>query len=94
MVTASSDGAIDFGGGPLFSAGQHDLFIARLASTGEHMWSRQFGDEGYQFYSRLRVNSNDEVVVSCGVCDGAIDFGAGELTPTDSCGDVVAKISP
>lgn len=35
--------SLDLGGGKLRSAGDQDLFVLKLSSAGEHVWSRQLG---------------------------------------------------
>jgi len=51
FVTGTFEGAVDFGGGALQSAGLADVFVASYGPTGTHRWSRRFGgtdmDEGY-----------------------------------------------
>jgi hypothetical protein len=43
-VSGEFERAVDFGGGPLYSAGGDDLFIASYGPNGVHRWSRAFGD--------------------------------------------------
>ena len=42
--TGALQGTVDFGGGPLVSAGGADIFVVRLDPAGGHVWSRSFGD--------------------------------------------------
>ncbi|GAB4557639.1 MAG: hypothetical protein Tsb0020_01960 [Haliangiales bacterium] len=50
-LTGSFDNQIDFGGGKLTSAGESDIFVAKLDADGAHLWSKRFGgareDIGY-----------------------------------------------
>jgi hypothetical protein len=43
LVTGNLYGTVDFGGGPLTSAGGFDIFVAQYTATGAHMWSKRFG---------------------------------------------------
>ena len=36
---------VDFGGGPLITAGNGDVFAVKLDPNGGHMWSKQFGEQ-------------------------------------------------
>ncbi|AUX44327.1 uncharacterized protein SOCE26_057910 [Sorangium cellulosum] len=46
LVTGSFRGSVSFGGAPLVSAGGTDTFVARLDTSGAHLWSRRYGGEG------------------------------------------------
>lgn len=41
-------GSVDFGGPNLVSAGDRDVFVAKFDRTGNHIWSKRFGDETEQ----------------------------------------------
>ncbi|MCC6556883.1 MAG: hypothetical protein IT372_28345, partial [Polyangiaceae bacterium] len=41
-------GSLDLGGGGLQSAGGDDLFVAKLDGSGNHVWSKRFGDAADQ----------------------------------------------
>lgn len=43
LITGSFTGTVNFGGGPLTSAGGADGFLVKLNSDGDHVWSRRFG---------------------------------------------------
>jgi PKD repeat protein len=78
VVTGSFEGTADFGGGPLTSAGQGDVFLAKYSPAGTHLWSRRFGgtfaDEG----KGLALDASGNVVLT-GAFYGAVDFGGGLL---------------
>jgi hypothetical protein len=38
VVTGYFQGTVDFGGGPLTTAGEDDIFVAKLDSSGNHLW--------------------------------------------------------
>ncbi len=45
---------VDFGGGPLTSAGGSDVFAVKLSGDGEHLWSQRFGGTSDDFALRWR----------------------------------------
>lgn len=71
-------GTIDFGGGLLTSAGAGDIFVAKLDPSGQHAWSKRFGDASNQVAYSVATDPAGNVVLT-GVCVGATDFGAGAL---------------
>ncbi|MCW5804125.1 MAG: hypothetical protein KIT31_17260 [Deltaproteobacteria bacterium] len=76
---------VDFGGGPLTSAGNFDAFLARYAgATGAHLFSRRFGSTGADQVAVVRVDSNNQIYI-VGAFTGTVDFGgATPLTATTS----------
>ncbi len=80
----SSASGVDFGGGPLISAGLSDVFIAKYSSTGTHLWSRRFGGTGNDQGMAIAVDSSGNVYV-IGSFEGTVDFGTG-LGPVTSFG--------
>jgi hypothetical protein len=86
LLTGYFYGSMDFGGGPIFSSGARDIFLAKLDTTGAHQWSRKFGDNHSQYVSDIDVDGNDRVVIA-GDFYGSVDFGGGPLTSVDL-GDV------
>jgi hypothetical protein len=72
-------GSADFGGGPLTSAGQDDAFAVKLDASGNHVWSKRFGDAGDQRGNGVAIDRTGQVVLT-GSLSGAVDFGGGSLT--------------
>jgi hypothetical protein len=71
-------GEINFGG-DTFTTDGRALFLAKLSSTGTHMWSKQFeGDGGFKDLTGLVVASSGDVFLT-GHFGGSLDFGAGPL---------------
>jgi len=79
VVTGSVQGAIDFGGGTLPTAGQSDIFLAKISSGGFHLWSKRFGDTEWQNGTAVATDASDNVIVT-GSLNGTADFGGGNLT--------------
>lgn len=83
--------SIDLGGGALVSAGDRDLFVARLDGDGNHLWSRRFGDEATQQYVKVAVDARGDIVLF-GAFSGTLDFGGGPLTSAGGLDLFVAKL--
>ncbi|MBZ5709982.1 hypothetical protein [Nannocystis pusilla] len=69
-------GGNDFGGGPLVSQGQGDIFLVKLDGDGQHVWSRGFGDPKHQAPAAVAAAATAVVAIS-GEPSGAVDFGDG-----------------
>jgi hypothetical protein len=95
VLASSSRGTVDFGGGPLASAGGFDIMVAKFDASGNHQWSKRFGDSSDQFIHGLAVDSSGNTVVA-GSLEGSVNFGdpAGSLTSAGSEDVFVAKLSP
>lgn len=78
LVTGYCQGGVDFGGGPLSSAGQ-DVFIAKFDPSGNHLWSKSFGDANSQTSYSLAIDGSGDVVIA-GEVYGSVNFGGGLLT--------------
>ncbi len=71
--------SVDFGAGPLSSAGNEDGFLAKLDAEGNHQWSKRFGGPGDQIATSVAVDGENAALVA-GVFSGSIDFGGGAIT--------------
>lgn len=80
IVAGTFDGSVDFGGGPLSSAGLDDVFIASYSSAGVHQWSARYGDFAPQTLLDLATDAAGNIHVA-GILDGTMDFGG---TPISS----------
>ncbi len=78
FVTGYMVGTVDFGGGPLTSAGAADVFLAKLTSAGGHVWSRHYGGTSSDIGEGLAVDPNGNVAVA-GYFQGSADFGGGAI---------------
>lgn len=92
LLTGTYRGSVDFGGGPLVSAGGgKDVFLAKFDAAGNHLWSGGFGDWWDDVGYGVTVDATDNVIVT-GTSRNQIDFGLG---PLDTEKDVVvAKFAP
>ncbi|MEO8874962.1 MAG: hypothetical protein ABI461_05180 [Polyangiaceae bacterium] len=78
VLAGSFKSPIDFGGGPLESDGSEDIFVAKFASGGAHVWSKKFGDKGKQHVRAITVGPDDDIYMT-GDFDGSVDFGGRAL---------------
>jgi hypothetical protein len=91
LVAGGCSGTIDFGGGPLSSAGANDVVVAKLDAKGRHVWSKRFGDANDQSALAVAVDGEGSVVlVAEGI--GAVDFGGGASGDASTRGLWVAKL--
>jgi hypothetical protein len=79
VVTGGFSSTVDFGGGPLTSAGQFDIYIAKYGPTGSHLWSKRLGSIESQIGASVALLASGAVVVT-GNFFGTVDFGGGALT--------------
>ncbi|UCF04204.1 MAG: hypothetical protein JSV33_09645 [bacterium] len=79
MVTGSFEGTVDFGGGPLTSVGNMDIFLVQYDANGNHIWSRRFGEAQSQYGYDVACDVPGNVVAA-GSFEGTVDFGGGPLT--------------
>ena len=82
LVTGFFTGSIDFGGGPLVSAGGTDIFLAKFDNTGAHVWSKRFGSASdQQGGAAVKADALGNVIIE-GNLLGSADFGGGSLSST------------
>jgi len=98
ILTGELSGTVDFGGGTLTSAGSSDIFVAKFEASGNHFWSKRFGDGQWQIGNSVTADASGNVVVT-GRFKDTVDFGGGPLTaagPTLNATDdiFVAKFDP
>jgi len=93
VITGYIWGTVDFGGGPLTSAGGFDIFIAKFDTNGQHLWSQCFGDGSNQDAYGIAIDGSGNVIVT-GWFQGTVDFGGGALTSAGLDDIFVAKFDP
>jgi len=74
----TNGGTIDFGGGPLTSAGSMDIFVVELDGSGAHLWSHRFGGTDQEQGIAIATGSAGTVTVA-GLIRSRTDFGGGVL---------------
>ncbi len=83
LVAGYFQGAADFGGGPLVSAGGYDAYLAKYDAGGAHLWSRRFGDAADQYGTAVAADASGHVVLA-GYFESTVDFGGGPLVSADA----------
>ncbi|UQA62118.1 SBBP repeat-containing protein [Polyangium aurulentum] len=78
IVVGAFMGTVDFGGGPLTSAGGYDIFVLKLDPSGKHLASARFGDAAEQRALDVAVDAGGNVYLT-GWAGGTVDFGGGAL---------------
>jgi hypothetical protein len=91
FATGHFSSTVDFGPGPITSAGGGDVFVARFTASGDPVWSAGFGDEQSDDGLALAVDGQQNVVVA-GLFFGTIDFGGGPLISNGEDDSFVAKL--
>jgi len=92
-LSVALGGTVDFGGGPITSAGGIDFAVARLDSAGNHVWSRRAGDSMNQSADAIAFDPTGHVLLTGGLV-GSADFGNGVLTSAGSTDALVVKLAP
>ena len=91
-VTGLFNGTVDFGAGDVTSAGNSDVFVTKLNSSGAHQWTTTFGGTSYDFGWGVAVDGSSNVY-STGYFEGTVDFGAGNVTSAGSYDVFVVKLN-
>jgi hypothetical protein len=92
-ITGYFRSTVDFGGGPLTTAGTN-AFLAKYASTGAHLWSKRLNSvSGIDEGTAVGVDGSGNAIVAVGVF-GTSDFGGGPLTTAGGSDVALVKYSP
>jgi cysteine-rich repeat protein len=93
LLTGYFQGTADLGGGPLSSAGDSDLFAAKLDAQGQHLWSRRLGGTNADLGQGIAVDSAGNALLT-GYFYGTADFGGGPLSSVGSNDIFAVKLTP
>ncbi len=96
VVTGGFQGTVNFGGGPLTSAGFWDAFVAKYsAATGGHLWSKAFGSSNDDLANAVAVDGNGNAIVT-GYFQTTVDFDGpeGPLTSAGLTDIFLLSVSP
>jgi len=74
VIAIANYGTVDFGLGPLVSAGSSDVVLAKFDPAGTPIWQQQFGDADGQFPSAMVATPSGGFAV-VGMFYGAVSFG-------------------
>lgn len=92
VLTGYFRSAVNFGGGDLVSAGKRDLYVATFSPSGEHQWSKRFGDAEDQYMGAVAVDDAGDIVFT-GRFEGVMDLGGGAITSEGAMDVFVVKLS-
>lgn len=92
-VAGGFEDRIDFGGGELISAGDRDLYLLRLSSSGAHILSKRYGFTGYDQASGVAVLPDGDVVLT-GSGGYPIDFGDGNVGTDPMVDSYLVRLAP
>lgn len=94
VLVGRNDGTINVGGDAISSAGDVDVFVVKFGPSGNHLWSKGFGDVGQDEARTVAVTPSGHVVVA-GVFQLNPDFGLGPLSNAGGLHDIfVAGFAP
>ena len=71
-VAGRFQGTVDFGGGPLTSAGDYDVFVAQYSSSGVHQWSRRFGGATLDTVACIALDPAGNIVIGGSLAGGSL----------------------
>ena len=90
VVTGQFSQTVDFGGGPLTSAGSLDVVLAKYGPTGTHIWSERFGGSGPDQPGSIAIDGPGNVYFT-GIFYGTTSFGGAPLVSAGQQDVVLAK---
>ena len=79
IVTGSFSGTATFGSTTLTSAGNDDVFIAKLNADGNYVWAKRAGGTSNDYGNSISSLSDGSSIVT-GVFSGSATFGSITLT--------------
>jgi hypothetical protein len=82
LLTGYQAGGVDFGGGPLPTAGSVDVFVAKFDANGNHLWSKRAGSFFIDIAWDVAADAVGNVIVTGGF-RGTVNFGGGPLVSID-----------
>ncbi|WP_437732748.1 hypothetical protein [Sorangium sp. So ce1335] len=88
-VSGAFEGTVDFGAGPLTSAGESDVFLLKLDPSGSVIWSRRFGTVYNDWSATLTIDDSGNIYFAglyegeYPYYDGGPDFGGGSVPPIE-----------
>lgn len=91
VLIGKFEGSVDFGGGALSATGSSDVFVAKLAPAGTHLWSKSFGGPRADYGRGVAVDGSGNVLVS-GYFQQSINFGGSALAAQGDYDVFVAKL--
>ena len=91
-ITGDFRNTVNFGGGNITSAGDNDIFVAKLDSTGSVVWVKTYGDSSFDRGIDIAIDSSDNIYIT-GYFIGTVNFGSGNLTAAGGSDIFVLKLN-
>lgn len=85
---------INMGGGTITSLGGDDAYLTKLDPSGNHVFTKTYGNSGTQYPRPMTVDKNGDIVFTMGH-EGTIDYGGGPISNAGAAGSsdvVVVKL--
>ena len=76
IMTGLFRNTVDFGGGPLTTAGSADIVVAKYSPDGVHLWSKAIGGTSNDAGYAVKVDGGGNIILT-GYVAGTVDFGGG-----------------
>ncbi|MEO5727436.1 MAG: hypothetical protein ABI134_10585, partial [Byssovorax sp.] len=86
-------GSGSFGGAVLTSAGATDILVAKYDPSGNHLWSKLFGNSATQGVKGYTLDSKGNLLLT-GLLFGPTNFGGGPIIAGGGEDTFIAKLSP
>lgn len=83
-------GAIDCGGGNMTSLGAHDIYLAKLDTNGNHIWSKRLGKNNSEIPNGIAIDSLNNIYIT-GYFYFSTDLGGGTINASADYSAFVAK---
>jgi chitodextrinase len=90
LVAGQFASTVDFGGGPLTSAGGYDGFLAKYTTNGAFAWARRVGGASLDTVTGLGIDSSGNPTI-VGYFQGTSNFGGANLTSAGASDIFVAR---
>ena len=91
-ATGYFSGTVNFGAGNVTSAGNNDVFVTKLNSSGAHQWTTTFGGTAADVGYGVAVDGSGNVYTA-GYFNGTVNFGAGNVTSAGGSDSFVTKLN-
>lgn len=92
-ITGTTLSAIDFGGGYLFDNGSYDIFVAKYAASGAHVWSKRAGKLYDDRGTGVAIDGTGAIAATGFFVQG-INFGNGDILNSGGADGYIAKFAP
>jgi hypothetical protein len=93
ILTGGLIDGMDLGAGPMTTAGDQDVFVAKIDGTGALSWVKSFGSPGGDQATSVAVDSQGDILLG-GQLAGPIDFGGGPRGQAGAGGMFLVKLDP